>query len=287
MKRTILIFHFALVFATKLYAQKPDKVLARVRYTYTNLLDTLPSGKTRTENMLLFTGKNASLYTSYDKLNYEIASDNSFRASIKNRIGNGRPQAVIIDTKPSEWMTTSSCLYFNKEDKFFTKEVIALQSYVYEEKPPQISWQITKDTLSFSGLSCKKATGKYNGKNWIAWFSTEYPLPYGPWKLIGLPGLIIEAYDEDQLIKFQFAGIENARAGEHERIDDVTKRPNAAPGDFNPIDQLIGRDVGTAYFENTISLPQNAVKTDKKSLDKLKVAFKKDPKGFVKSSISF
>jgi len=269
------------------YAQKPDKVLARVRYTYTNLTDTLPSGKTRTENMLLFTGKNTSLYTSYDKLNYEIASDNSFRASIKNRIGNGRPRAVIIDTKPAEWMTTSSYLYFNKEDKFFIKEVIAFQTYIYEEEPPQINWQITKDTLSFSGLSCKKATGKCNGKNWVAWFATAYPLPYGPWELIGLPGLIIEAYDEDMLIKFQFAGIENARDGEHERINDVTKRPDAMPGTFNPIDQLIGRDVGSAYFENTISLPQNAVKIDKKNLDKLKAAFKKDPKGFVKSGRGF
>ncbi|WP_421943443.1 GLPGLI family protein [Pedobacter sp.] len=283
MKKYTLLIVLGIAYTSSVYAQKPDKVLARVRYTYTNVLDTMNTGKTRRENMLLFLGKNTSLYTSYDKLNHEIQSDMRFRASIANKVGNGRPQAIVMDTKSSEWMTTSSNLYFINEDKFFVKEVIALQSYLYEENTPKIAWKIMKDTLTFSGLACKKATAMYDGKNWTAWFATEIPFQSGPWKLIGLPGLVVEAYDENKQIHFQFAGLENAKDGEHQRIDDVTKWPTAKPGDYNPIDQLVGRDVGPAYFEGIIQLPPNAVKTDKKNFDKLKAAFKKDPKGFVKS----
>lgn len=281
--RALLSILFALLTTSAAIAQKPDSLLARVRYTYINTIDTLKSGKTRTENMLLFLGKNASLYTSYDKIRYEISQDQKYRAKMMANTSNGRPVAMVIDNSNGEWLTTSSYLYFSKENKLFTKEVIALQSYLMEEKAPQINWKITKDTTSFSGVSCKKAIANFEGKNWIAWFAPSLPFQTGPWKLNSLPGLIIDAYEENKLIQFQFAGIENAKDGDHQRTDDVTKSPDAKPDHYNPIDQLIGRDVGTAFFENIIKLPIGAIKTDKQKFEKLREAFLKDPVGFVRT----
>ncbi|KQB98939.1 GLPGLI family protein [Pedobacter sp. Hv1] len=281
--KTLLSSLLALFATSAVMAQKPDSLLARVRYTYVNTTDTLKSGKTRTENMLLFLGKNASLYTSYDKIRYEISQDQKYRAKMMANAGSGKPVAILIDNTNGEWLSTSSNLYFSKENKFFTKEVIALQSYLIEEPAPQINWKITKDTTSFSGLSCKKAIANFEGKNWIAWFAPSLPFQTGPWKLNSLPGLIIEAYEENKLIQFQFAGLESVKEGEHQRIDDVTKRADARPGDYNPIDQLIGRDVGTAYFENVIKLPIGAIRADKEKFEKLRAAFLKDPAGFVRT----
>lgn len=280
--KTIITTILTLTLTGFAFAQKPDQVLARVRYTYTKLNDTLNNRKTQPENMLLFIGKNASLYTSYDKLNYEITSEASFRAKIANRANSGGPTAFTIEKAPA-WISETAYHYYIKENKLFTKEVIALQNFLMEEKAPDIKWKITKDTLSFSGISCQKAIATYEGKNWIAWFAPSLPFQTGPWKLIALPGLIIEAYTEDKHIHFQFAGIENAKEGDHLRINDVTKRPGASPGDFNPLDQMIGLDVGSAYFENTIKLPTNIIKTTAKEFDRLKTAYKKDPKGFTKS----
>lgn len=282
MRKCILTLVFTFALSAIVNAQKPDQVLARVRYTYTNLDDTLNNGKIHHENMLLFIGKNASLYTSYDKLNYEITSEANFRTKAANRVGSGRPTAFIIEKAPA-WISETAYHYYMKENKLFTKEVISLQNYLIEEKAPDIKWKITKDTLSFSGVFCQKAVTTYGGKDWVAWFAPSIPYQTGPWKLIALPGLIIEAYTEDKHIHFQFAGIENAKEGDHLRVDDVTKRPGTRPGDYNPLDQMIGLDVGSAYFENIIKLPWNAIKTTTKGIDRLKAAYKKDPKGFMKT----
>lgn len=39
------------------------------------------------------------------------------------------------------------------------------------------------------------------------WFSKEIPLPYGPWKLFGLPGLIIEAQTKNGKFKAIFKNL--------------------------------------------------------------------------------
>lgn len=264
-------------------AQLKDEVLIRVRYTHTDKIDISKNNKARTENMILFVGKNASLYSSYDKIKHEISDEQKFLASIKNRGSNGQPTAFIIDDTNSRWMTTATYLFFAKENKFFTKEVMALQAYLVEENAPKINWKISLDTLSFSGIKCQKATATFEGKNWTAWFAPSMPFQSGPWKLNGLPGLIIEAYDEQAQVKFEFAGIEKAAEIDNVRLTDNTKGPNAHPNTFNAIDQLIGRDVGNAYFEDIIRLPIGAVKVSKAQLTRLQDAFKKDPEGFVKA----
>ena len=66
---------------------------------------------------------------------------------------------------------------------------------------------MTKDTASFSGISCQKAAANFENKNWIAWFTPSLPFSSGLNKLNGLPGLIIETYDEDKEITYRFGGM--------------------------------------------------------------------------------
>lgn len=272
--------------AISTYAQKGEPVLARIRYTYTNQIDTLANGKPRMENMLLFIGKNTSLFSSFDKIRHEIADEQKFWAMIASGGGRGKSVFVIDDTN-SKWMTTTSYLLFVKENKLFTKEMFNLTSYLVEETAPKIDWHLSKDTLNFSGLNCQKATATFEGRNWTAWYAPSVPFPGGPWKLNGLPGLIIEAYDTDKKVYFQFAGMENAKEGDHVRERDVTKQAGASSTTYNAIDQMLGRDVGNAYFENIIRLPIGAVRVNKKQMEKFKEAYKKDPKGFDRAQSRF
>src|SRR5690606_30147036 len=109
----------------------------------------------------------------------------------------------------------------------------------------QIDWKLSKDTASFSGIKCKKATARFKGRNWIAWYAPELPFQSGPWKLNGLPGLIIEAYDDKNEVKFQFAGIENiteANTQENNETNQPTPGTTIRIGGLNTSDYL-GKEI--------------------------------------------
>jgi GLPGLI family protein len=76
------------------------------------------------------------------------------------------------------------------------------------EKRANIDWNLGSETKTFGGLTCHKATGTFRGKNYTAWYTDAIPLPYGPWKLQGLPGLILEAYDEKKEMYLYFKSLE-------------------------------------------------------------------------------
>ena len=55
------------------------------------------------------------------------------------------------------------------------------------------------------------ATSDFRGRRWTAWFATDIPISDGPWKLGGLPGLILQAYDEGQQHVFTAVGLEQVK----------------------------------------------------------------------------
>lgn len=78
--------------------------------------------------------------------------------------------------------------------------------YTKEERP-KINWLISNEHKKIGQFNCQKAEAKFRGREYSAWFTTEIPLPYGPWKLNGLPGLILEAYDTDKEVYFYFKSV--------------------------------------------------------------------------------
>lgn len=66
----------------------------------------------------------------------------------------------------------------------------------------KIEWQITKESKNIANFKCYKAIGKFRGNTWSVWFSYNLPMPYGPWKLQGLPGVILQASTLNNQIQF-------------------------------------------------------------------------------------
>ncbi len=58
------------------------------------------------------------------------------------------------------------------------------------------NWNLTSDRKQVKNLTLQKAITNWGGRNWIAWFTTDVPFSEGPYKFHGLPGLIIEIYDD-------------------------------------------------------------------------------------------
>ncbi|WP_231426037.1 GLPGLI family protein [Pedobacter sp. Leaf250] len=282
MKRTLITLIMAF-FAISASAQNPDQALARVRYTYIHIQDTTQKDKPHKENMLLVTGKNASVYTSYDKLNQAVNAKKQIEEQLKNQAGSSNMK-IEIKSEMKSPTTAVDYFFFANEHKMFSKEKL-YTNYLIEENAPQIDWKIAKDTMSFSGINCQKATANFKGRNWIAWFATEIPFQSGPWKLNGLPGLIVDAHDDKNEVKFEFAGLENVTADDAKNASDGDQKitmPNGTVGTL----KITGLETNTVYLGSEIKLPTDAVKTTRKELDKLKAARDKDPQGFMQAQMA-
>ena len=64
------------------------------------------------------------------------------------------------------------------------------------EPTPDIAWTLTDDTVTINGYFCQQATATFRGVTWTVCYTEEIPSSAGPWRLRGLPGLIIKAENE-------------------------------------------------------------------------------------------
>ena len=78
----------------------------------------------------------------------------------------------------------------------------------YTELLAEMQWEIGDSTKTILGYDCIKAHTNYHGRDWTVWFTPEIPLQEGPWKLCGLPGLILEATETSGQHSFVATGLE-------------------------------------------------------------------------------
>ena len=76
------------------------------------------------------------------------------------------------------------------------REFIFPHEYEGYEPTPDIAWTLSDDTLTVSGYLCQQATATHRGVEWHVWYTDEIPSAAAPWRLRGLPGLIIKAESE-------------------------------------------------------------------------------------------
>ena len=76
-------------------------------------------------------------------------------------------------------------------------------SLVYlSEETGIISWSLYDEQKVIGSHTCQKAKTHFRGREYTAWFTLDIPVNFGPWKLNGLPGLILEVYDSRQEVYF-------------------------------------------------------------------------------------
>lgn len=97
--------------------------------------------------------------------------------------------------------------------------------YQYTEAVPKLGWKISSERKSILGYDCQRATCTFRGRDYEAWFTTEIPLSYGPWKFQGLPGLILEVADSKNEYHFTATGIEQVGGKENIMMFDEEIRP--------------------------------------------------------------
>ena len=94
-------------------------------------------------------------------------------------------------------------------------EKIFINKYRYTEPIPQLQWTMVRGDSTVLGYTCHKATTRFRGRDYIAWYTEEIPFPYGPFKFGGLPGLIACIYDTQREHIYTLVGFEKAPSEEY------------------------------------------------------------------------
>ncbi len=273
--KLFILFSAGLILATAdAAAQRPDTAQVLVHYKFSHVRDTTNRGNPYTENMVLVVGKRAGVYRSYDRILGDARDKKKWQEAIAASAGG----PVRFDRRISG--SGTEYYQFPNDRKMIRKESL-FGSFLVAGSLPVINWQISGDTASFGGLHCQKATGHFKGRDYTAWFCPDLPLQIGPWKLNGLPGVIVEAYDATGDVRFTFDGVEKGvlvpKSADQpaDQASDNKSGPPPSPGmDDGDSDPTI------------IEVPENATKTTDKEFAKLEEAFRKDPNAFVQSMMA-
>jgi GLPGLI family protein len=264
MKKHLLLITLMAV-ALQGIAQKSDTARVLIHFKFTHIRDTTDRAHPYTENMVLFVGKNASAYKSYDG----IVANAQFRKTWEETPADADGRKMVNRRGAG---SRTEYYQFPNDQKFFTIDALFANSYLIEGAVPAIDWKITGDTATFGGLHCQKATSHFKGRDYIVWFCPDLPTHTGPWKLNGLPGVIVDAHDATNSVVFKFDGVEKAVP--------APQRTAPADEDLPPILHGLYDDL------NVIALSPKAIKTTQKEFDKLKAAMEKDPQAFAQAMMA-
>lgn len=209
-----------------------------------NYLENPENNNRYNEPMLLEIGDDVVKFYSQNSFLRDSLINNFYHNNSSNPTVGINAQSWLPDNQSIVYMDIYTNLKLSNREIYHRFD---LYDYMYNEPTDKIIWKIGDETKSVIGYSCQRAEAEYKGRKWIVWFSTDIPYNFGPWKLDGLPGLILAAGDSEGLFNWTAIGI---------------KKPSGrAIYKFNP------------EIKNTKKwsmLPQYAVRNvDKKDVDKL------------------
>lgn len=209
MKR--LIYILLIIVSTAAWAddfiRDPEPAILEVRYRRTEIYDTLYRDSLFfTDEMMLRIGRTKSMFCNVKR----FFQDSLFKANPD--VYWGMMKAEIDKRNPNVFATLGghkrSFLYrFYNENEVVEEDYFDITPWKYTEVWEKPEWVVTDESKEILGYQCFKAFSDYRGRRWIAWFAPEIPVQEGPWKLCGLPGLILEAYDSAHDYTFEACGL--------------------------------------------------------------------------------
>lgn len=93
---------------------------------------------------------------------------------------------------------------YSKSDDSFNF-INYLSPYYYEfNVKRKINWTILNEHKKIGNFDVVNASADFGGRHWTAWYCPEIPLQFGPYVFYGLPGLILEIFDDKEDYHFSF-----------------------------------------------------------------------------------
>jgi GLPGLI family protein len=151
---------------------------------------------------------NIAINIAYDyQEDYRLIFNDSISYSEEININKSRAKLVKDNT---DGMLTNKIIngrknitpafYYKNGDDFYFSEIWDEDVIIVKEDEFNWNWKLHAETKKIGNFASQKATIKFRGRNYTAWFTNEIPVRYGPWKFQGLSGFILEVYDDDYFL---------------------------------------------------------------------------------------
>ncbi|WP_291530476.1 GLPGLI family protein [Bacteroides sp. UBA939] len=190
------------------------------------------------ETMMLETGKNLSKFYSYTQYICDSVLTADFANNASQEImnehlkqyGTSKLSERTFKGYPTGKVTTLD-------------EIAGMTRLRCEEPEERPQWKVLAENDSILSYLCVKAECQFKGRTWTAWFAPEIPVSDGPWKLYGLPGLILKAEDSEGHYSFTATGIEQCH----------TYRPVIFDGkEYEPVNRKAYEKVHERYYADPV-----------------------------------
>lgn len=210
----IYILLLSLFFSFTTFSQKQriiEPADIEIHYDFKKVIDTLNrEQRTFQDRMILRIGEQSSQF--FNRNVYfrdSMMIDPNSRKLLGQMIVKAAQEKRMGDMPGGK--TEFAYLYKNyPKGKITTTDHILMDNYIYEEEYVPQNWIIQDSTKQLLTYTCQKAVCDFRGRQWVAWFALDIPIDNGPWKLNGLPGIIMEAHDIDKHFHYVIVGIKQS-----------------------------------------------------------------------------
>ncbi len=212
-KLLILLTFFSNAFAFSQDYLVVDNALYNCYYEYKFLTDSTDLESYDAEYMVLQIGKKHSKFVSENNLFTDSVlyshKDEPFTTAKIQKI-----MSITIKRRTHSYASSKIFKHYPDANKVLTVNRFNKKYLQVTENMP-FKWNInTAETKIILKHKCHKATVDYAGRKYIAWFTTEIPFSNGPYKFIGLPGLIMKIRDTQNQHVFEIKRIEKVKNNE-------------------------------------------------------------------------
>lgn len=178
-----------------------DTVRCCINYRLTFIPDTLKPDPKTTVMVLEYTPSHVLYYSLAQRIRNRTRTRTVDRADVHS--GNrDSPRDSVLKEFAGDANYINGEIWFDLKTRMLTERIadIARENLLHEytEAIPDLHWRISGQTDSLFGYLCIRADCRFRGRDWTAWFTPEIPIAAGPWKLRGLPGLILKVQDRQK-----------------------------------------------------------------------------------------
>jgi len=178
-------------------------------YTYNFFEDSTSKYSLKSQNMVLLIGSNLSKFSTLTQIRRDLQRVELHNSDPSHHINE---LYKITSSEPINPMCNYIVIknYKAKDTIHFVSNVNRTSYHVTQVEKFDWSIVLEMDT-TILGYLCQKATTRFGGRDYIAWFTTEIPISDGPYKFKGLPGLIVQICDTKKQHCFTLSGVEKQK----------------------------------------------------------------------------